>query len=46
MDGLSQGTLDGATVPPSMLFEFGFGRPLGRLKQMGVSIVMDDFGTG
>ncbi|HXD43811.1 MAG TPA: TRAP transporter substrate-binding protein DctP [Pseudolabrys sp.] len=26
MDGLSDGTLDGVTVPPSMVFEFGFGR--------------------
>lgn len=28
MDGLSSGTLDGATVPPAMVFEFGFGRIL------------------
>jgi TRAP-type C4-dicarboxylate transport system substrate-binding protein len=26
MDKLSQGKIDGATVPPSLLFEFGFGR--------------------
>ncbi len=26
MDALSQGKIDGVTVPPSLLFEFGFGR--------------------
>ena len=26
MDALSQGKLDGVTVPPALLFEFGFGR--------------------
>lgn len=26
MDALGQGKIDGATVPPAMLFEFGFGR--------------------
>lgn len=29
MDALSQGELDGVTVPPAMLFEFGFGRLTG-----------------
>lgn len=36
MDALNQGKIDGVTVPPSMLFEFGFGRLAGNHYLLGL----------